>query len=169
MYQKKGFSLIAFLVYLMIFSMVTLFFCHVITVFIIPSFAAMRKNQSIVALHIASDFFVRDIRSMRNSLYTWKLVSSQELIWEKEDIAVGWRFYQNCLERREGIYKDNTWHKTIVSIIAKDIAHLIFTPEKNRDTIRGMNLTITSVYAHTKPITCYVSLKKQGQSHEKTE
>ncbi len=169
MHHKKGFSLLSFLMYLMIFSIVTLFFCHIITVFIIPSFAVMRKNQSIVALHIASDFFVRDIRSMRNGTHAWKLISPQELIWEREGFAIGWRFYQNSLERREGIYKDHTWHKTIVSIIAKDIAHLIFTTEKNGDVLIGISLIMTSQYAHVKPITCYVSLKKEENSHEKRD
>lgn len=157
MNNKKGFSLLSFLLYLMLFSLITLFSCHIITFLIIPSLSAMRKTQTIIALHIASDLFVRDIRVMRQGRPCWKLVTPHELIWNHNDCDVGWRFFNHCLERREGTY-DNGWRSSHTSIIAKNVSDAVFLAEKEQEDIRGIELTITPENNKGKHIICCVSL-----------
>jgi type II secretory pathway component PulJ len=159
MHYKKGFSLVSFLVYLALFSMVTLCMCHAITVLIIPSFSSLRKTQSIIALHIATDVFVRDIKSTQNGKYTWNVMLPQELIWQKDDYNIGWCFYQNRLERREGMYKGGNWQAVKTSIVAKGLSNAVFTPIKDNNGIVGVELTLTPHGAAKKPVACYVSLK----------
>lgn len=160
MYNKKGFLLVSFLFYLVFFSIITFFIGNILTRLIIPSFISLKKNQSIIALHIASDFFVRDIRNIKKKLPIWKVISPDELIWENDTMSIGWRFCHNRLERREGMYHGN-WKKAKKSIIATGILDAMFTVEKDKkDAMVGLKLTLTSTYAPKNPIFCYVSLKK---------
>ena len=48
---------------------------NIITRLIIPSCISLKKSQSIIMLHIAADFFVRDIKNMRENIYQWKVIS----------------------------------------------------------------------------------------------
>src|SRR5579872_4896596 len=108
MYNKKGFGLLIFLLYLALFSMMTVFICHVATSLIIPSLQSLRKCQEIINLHIATDLFVRDIRNMRIAQYEWKKTTAHELIWHQKDKDLGWSFGNGALERKEGTY-ENGW------------------------------------------------------------
>ncbi|HLC06905.1 MAG TPA: hypothetical protein VJJ26_01830 [Candidatus Babeliales bacterium] len=163
MNNQKGFSLLSFLLYLMLFSLITLFSCHIITSLIIPSLSAMRKCQSIIALHIASDLFVRDIRTKRGCKYDWKLITPHELIWHQDDHDIGWCFSGNRLNRKEGIY-DKGWKKSTASIIAHGIAQAVFAIEKNNDHIVGIELSLTSQSNPKSPVICYVAILEQEKT-----
>lgn len=165
MCNQKGFSLLSFLLYLMLFSMITVFSCHVITSLIIPSLAATQKCQSIVALHSATDLFVRDIRAMRGGIYIWQVTTCQELIWSQASRAVGWCFVNNRLERKEGTY-DKGWKNATTSVIAKGIAKAAFVIEKDNDTIVGIELILTPQCQMKRPVICYVAIGGQKE-HEK--
>jgi type II secretory pathway component PulJ len=160
MYNEKGFSLLSFLLYLAFFSMITLFFCHLVVVLIIPTFSSMKKCQSVITLHIASDFFVRDIRSVRQNVDTWKVISPPELIYNHENHDIGWSFLGDHLERREGTYNGN-WKGIKASIIARGLSNVVFIPRKDQDRIIGMELILTPKCDIRKPITCYVALRRQ--------
>jgi hypothetical protein len=157
---KKGFSLVSFLLYLMIFTLTTFLMCHIITALIIPSFFSLRKNQSIIALHIATDFFVRDIHALKNGNYSWKVILPHELIWHHNDHDIGWSFSHNQLERREGIYNGN-WHQAKASIIARGLSRVRFNPEKEAEHIIGLELVLISECAPEKPVISYVALKNR--------
>ncbi len=165
MQYKKGFSLISFLIYLLLFSLVTTFTCHIITTLIIPSFFSLRKTQSLIAIHVATDCFIRDVKNRKEGKYTWNVIQPHELIWQVGDHNIGWSFADNRVERREGIYK-NGWKEVKTSIVAKGVASAIFAVEKHGNDIIGIELSLTPLYAPQKPITCYVAVKKQ-ENHEK--
>lgn len=156
MNNKKGFSLLSFLVYLVCLSMISLCMCQVITSLIIPSLAATRKCKSLMTLHIATDLFVRDIRTMRNMPYMWKLVTSQELIWHVADHDICWRFVEDRLERIEGLY-NNGWKSKKASVIAVGIFDGYFKTKKHKNRICGIKMTIMPKIKDNKPIICYVS------------
>jgi len=159
MRNKKGFSLLSFLLYLMCFTMIMLFSCHIVVLFVIPSFSAMHKCQSIIASHIATDLFVRDIREIVPNQCHWKLITPHELIWEINERNIGWRFSNNCLERIEGVYNQGWKHKT-TSIIATGIKQATFTVKKHDGEIIGIELIITPI-VQTKPIVCSVAIRKE--------
>lgn len=159
MHNKKGFSLLSFLLYLVLFSMITFFSCHIIISFIIPSFSAMRKCQSLIALHIASDLFVRDIRMIKGNECEWKLITPHELVWQAKDGDIGWGFVDNRLERKEGMYNQG-WKSKKTSVVAANIAQVAFVAEKAHDKIIGIELTMKPVFAVKEPIVCYVAVRK---------
>ncbi len=158
MSHKRGFSLVSFLVYLMLFSLIMLFACHIITSLIIPSSSAMRKCQSLISLHIATDLFVRDIRLLRTADYQWKIIAPHELIWEQNGRNVGWCFSHSRLERREGFY-DTKWNNSTLSTIAMGI-EAVFRYDKQGDDIMGVELTLIPQWNKKKAVTCYVALIK---------
>ncbi|HSC25123.1 MAG TPA: hypothetical protein VLB80_02800 [Candidatus Babeliales bacterium] len=139
--------------------MIILFSCHSILSLIIPSISAMRKCQSIIALHIASDLFIRDIRAMRKLNNSWKVMNSQKIIWKIDDKHdIGWCFYDNCLVRIEGIY-DQKWKNKITSIVATELlkSSFNFTRDNNNKAI-GIELIMTPMADPKKPIICYAYL-----------
>jgi hypothetical protein len=158
MYNKKGFSLLSFLLYLMIFTFMTFFLCHIIVSLIIPSLTSMRKSQSIMALHIASDLFVRDIHA---GVHAWKLITPHELIWQGKESDIGWSFADNYLKRTTGLY-DIGWKNKTTSIVAAGVAQGTFTTEKAQNRIVGIELKMEPK-AQKTPVICYVAVKKKEQ------
>lgn len=169
MRYTKGFSLLSFLLYLTLFSIITFFICQAIVSLVIPSLISLRKNQSLIALHIAADFFVRDIKMVTNEQDAWKIILPHELVWRKKDRddsanAIGWRFFNDRLERREGLY-NGTWKQVKTSVIVKGLVNATFTPQKNNNDIVGIELVMISHHAPEKPVVCYVCSTHGGNVH----
>lgn len=158
MRNKKGFSLLSFLLYLMLFTMITFFSCHIVLSLIIPSLLSMRRCQSVIALHIASDIFVRDVRA---GIYNWKVTKPHELVWQVGDHDIGWCFTDNRLERNTGMYNQG-WKSKTTSIVAAGINQAVFSVEKTNKQIVGIEMVLIPVNAQKKPIICYVAVK-QGE------
>jgi len=157
MHNKKGFSLLFFLVYLMLFSFITFFVCHIIVSLIIPSLKSVRQCQSIMALHIASDLFVRDVHA---GIRSWKLMTPHELIWQADECDIGWSCVDNYLKRTTGVYNGAWEHKT-TSIVAAGVAEIVFTPEKAKDQIIGVELKLVPKDTHKKPVVCFAAVKPE--------
>lgn len=166
MNNKKGFSLLLFLVYLTLFAMVMFFSCHIIISLVIPSLKSMRKTQAIGALHLASDIFVRDIRAINKKEVSWKVVQPHEIIWVMQDRAVGWRFARNRLERLEGVYTQG-WDKKTTSVVASGLTQAIFNVEKDGEHIIGIELQCTPMVAIQRPILCYAAVRRPKEDYEK--
>ena len=160
MNNKKGFSLLSFLLYLVLFTMIMFFSCHIIVSLIIPSLSSMRTCQSIIALHIASDLFVRDVRAINHESH-WKLITPHELVWRTGDHDIGWSFSHNRLERREGVY-DEHWKNATTSVVAAGIAQGTFTVEKHKGHVIGIEIALKPIVAIKKPIICYVAVPQKG-------
>lgn len=156
MVNKKGTSLLTFSVYLMLFSMVTFFMCHLITFMIIPSMKSMRQCQALIALHIATDLFVRDIKTIKEHACEWKITTVHELVWNQDNQDIGWRFCDNRLERKE---------KGVANIITKGVAQATFVLEKEGEKVTGVELTLKPLANMAKTVTCYVALT-QNDTHE---
>ena len=160
MRNKKGFSLLSFLLYLMIFSLMTFFLCHIIVSLVIPSLSSMRTCQSSMALHIASDLFVRDVHA---GVDNWKLITPHELIWQVNDYDIGWSFTDNYLKRTTGLYNGG-WKDKTTSIVAAGIAQATFTAEKAQNRIVGVELKLEPRVAQKKPVICYVAVKPKEKA-----
>lgn len=160
MHNKKGFSLLSFLLYLMLFTFMTFFVSHIIVSLVIPSLTSVRKSQSIMALHIASDLFVRDVHA---GIHSWKLISPHELIWQGNESDIGWSFADHYLKRTTGLY-DGVWKNKTTSIVAAGVAQVTFTPEKAQDRVVGIEMKLDPKAAQKTPIICYVAVKKGEKS-----
>ena len=159
MNNKRGFSLLSFLIYLMLFSMIAFLICNIITSFLLPSLVATRKCKSLIALHIASDLFVREIREMSNKkVYSLKCIMPHELIWHTDGRDIGWCFVENRLERKEGLYIES-WKNKKTSIVADGIAQATFVVEKRENQIIGIELTLNPIIDVQKKVICYVAIK----------
>lgn len=159
MNNNNGYLVVSFLLYLMIFSLITVFTCHIITSLLLPSFTTNRQCASLIGLHIASDLFVRDIRIMRNGTYAWKRISADELIWQSNGNDIGWLFIRDRLERREGIYHEGWSHKK-TSIVATGLKKVTFSAKKADNCIVGIEMTLIPVVHRQKPIICYVAVNR---------
>jgi hypothetical protein len=159
MFNKNGFSLLSFLLYLMLFSIIALFTTHIITSLLLPSLTATRTCKSLIALHIASDLFVRDIRAMRDKPHKWLAITPHELIWHTDDLDTGWCYTENRLERSTGIY-NNGWKSKKTSLVAMGIAQGTFIVEKHKDRVIGIEMTLIPELSPKKSIICYVAVKK---------
>jgi type II secretory pathway component PulJ len=157
--NKNGFSLLSFLLYLMLFSIIALFTTHIITTLLLPSLSATHRCKSLIALHIASDLFVRDIRMMRNKPYAWKKITTHELIWHNNDHDIGWCYTKNRLERREGTY-NKSWKNTKISVVAIGIEQAIFTIENHKNRIIGVEMTLIPENLAEKAVVCYVAIQE---------
>jgi len=160
MNNKKGFSLLSFLLYLVLFTMIMFFSCHIIVSLMIPSLFSMRRCKSIITLHIASDLFVRDVRAINEQSH-WKIIAPHELVWRTGDHDIGWSFSHNRLERREGVYGER-WKSKTTSVVAAGIAQATFTVEKHKGHVIGIELALTPTVAIKKPIICYVAIAQKG-------
>jgi hypothetical protein len=158
MFNKNGFSLLSFLLYLMLFSVIALFTTHIITTLLLPSLVTTRACKSVMALHIASDLFVRDIRAMKNKPHRWKSITSQELIWHTNDFDIGWHCIENRVERSTGIY-DQGWKSKKTSLVATGVAQGTFVVERNENRIIGVEMSLIPEITPKKAVICYVAVK----------
>jgi hypothetical protein len=145
----------------MLFTFMTFFLCHIIVSLIIPSLTSVRKSQSIMALHIASDLFVRDVHA---GVYNWKLITPHELVWQSKESDIGWSFADPYLKRTTGVY-DGVWKNTTTSIVAAGVAQVTFTPEKAQGTVVGVEMKLEPKAAQEKPVICFAAVRK-GEKYE---
>ena len=121
----------------------------------------MRKCQSIIALHSASDLFVRDIRAIKKPECYWKVIAPHELVWHTQEGDIGWCLVGSRLERTEGLY-DQKWKNKTTSVVAAGIAQVTFTVEKSKGHIVGVECSFIPVVDPKKPIVCYVAVRQKG-------
>jgi hypothetical protein len=159
MVNKNGFSLLLFLVYLMLFSITALCTTHIITSLLLPSLSETRINKSLIALHIASDLFVRDIREMRNTHYKWHIITPHELIWHSNNLDTGWRYTENRLERTTGVYGKSGWKSKTTSLVATGITQGTFIVDRDEKGIIGIEMSLISDVAPKKAVVCYGAVK----------
>src|SRR5690242_19510694 len=124
--NKKGFLLVSFLVYLLLFSVVVCQVSLTITNILFPVIVNAKKYNAIVRIYNATDIIVGDLRN--NPVKRWKKNSPNEIIWQTNEKDVGWAFDGTNLERREGIYKEE-WKKCTRSIIPCTVSSVVFTPD----------------------------------------
>lgn len=160
MRNKQGFSLVLFLVYLFFFSLISCCMCHIITVFIIPSLQATRLYQKQILLHVSSDLFVRDIRN--KPIKQWKLIQPHYLIWNNGEHDIGWHFYDNKVERIEGIY-ENKWKKKRTSVVISKLKDTFFELDYSNGKVVGVGLTLISLCNKEKPVISYAAVRSYAQ------
>jgi len=130
--KKRGFLLLSFLLYLLLFTLLTtLCFDWALTSFTTYTLRA-RRNMIVVDAYIAHDLFARDVHMAPLDIKEWKKISSSEIIWHYNNQDIGWCYKDKKLIRSEGHYnkQSNTWHKKINSIAAQHINTLTFTVNK---------------------------------------
>lgn len=142
----------------MLFSIIALFTTHIITTLLLPSLVTTRACKSVMALHIASDLFVRDIRAMRYKPHSWKSITPQELIWHTDGFDIGWHCIENRLERSTGTY-DQGWKSKKTSLVATGVARGTFVVERNGNRIIGAEMTLIPEVTPKKAVVCYVAVK----------
>lgn len=154
---KKGFFLLSFLLYLVFFSIAAACICHMISFVVIPSIIDTYKYSEIIALHVATDRFIRDIRiAQQNKIYIQKKVTSQKIIFNNGEKDIKWCIKDNKLERCEGVY-DKKWIKKNKSIIAKNIAIGTFIIKNNPKMVE-FELSFSPMIDVKYTINSYVSI-----------
>jgi hypothetical protein len=159
MKNNGGFSLLSFLLYLMIFSLTTVFICHILSSLIIPSLIATRKYAALISLHIATDSFIRDFRLLQqNKAGSLRRASDQEILFNDGSKDIAWRINNNTLERIEGTFSTK-WKEKTVSIIATNIYQGSFIIKEDRNSIE-IELIIIPACDHNYVVTAYKAIVK---------
>jgi len=152
--HKKGFSLVLFLIYILIFSLISCGICHIIATVVIPSLRNHRECQSLLLLQSAIDIFVRDIRMNRKN--QWKALEPQRIIWNDGEKDREWRYHDKKLERIEGIY-EKEWKSKYTSVIATNLAKVLFSYHYKNSQLSGVTITVTPAGRYKEPLVNYVS------------
>src|ERR1041384_3580253 len=114
MKNKGGFSLIVFLFYLTLNSIIIVCICSTVVKCVLPSLQLCSLYQKQLGLHIALDAFVKEIRTCK--IVEWKSIASDSIVWNNGENDIGWRYHKNRLERICGIYKNSSWQKQRISV-----------------------------------------------------
>jgi len=154
--KKNGFSLILFLLYLFLFSSITVCICTIFTSLVLPTITNTRQCRSLMALHIASDLFFNDIQQAKKSSIVWQKTTDNEIIWSNKDVSIGWKIDKNTLKRKEGIYSLEKWKKATTCVIADRMEYGKFRIEKHNGII--MALSCSLAITQDKIVECYVAL-----------
>ena len=157
MYKKKGFLLLSFLLYLLLYILLTtLCFDWVLASFTTYTLRA-RRNAVVINAYTAHGLFIRDIHMAPLDVKEWKKISSSEVIWHYNNQDIGWCHKDKKLIRSEGHYnkQSDTWHKKINSIAAQHINTLTFAVTKQLISDRLI----------IKNITIKCEIKDQGYVH----
>jgi len=157
MKNKDGFSLILFLFYLMLNSIIICSICSIIVTFVLPSLQSSYIYQKQLALHIALDVFVKEIRASK--IVEWKLVTPDIIIFNDGENDIGFRCYKNRFERLAGIYKNNHWQKRRISVIGQGISKVTFLYDYINEKIIGIESILTSLHFPEKTINGYVAVR----------
>ena len=144
--MKTGFSLLSFLLYLLLFTILTTISFHWVITSCIKSMATSRINNSVINAYMAYDIFMRDARMAPAQEYAWKKITPTGLIWHTKDHDIGWFFEHNMLIRIEGQYnkQKQIWRKKTRSIAAQHITSVIFDVEKSGNEIINI-VTVFSI------------------------
>jgi len=159
--KKKGFLLLSFLLYLLLFTLLTaLCFNWVLTSFTTYTLRVQR-NRAVINTYIAHDLFIRDVHMAPLDTKKWKKISSSEIIWHYNNYDIGWCYKNTKLIRSEGHYnkRSDTWHKKIGSIAVQHIDSLIFT----------VNKQLISDRLIIKNVSIECAITNQGYTHSLTD
>jgi hypothetical protein len=125
---RKGFMLMEFLIYLALFTVIMLALMGMVAQLWIPAMSYTKKQSCRIDLVTAHDCFMRDVKNAKAEKTSWKIISSNTLIFTAGDHDIGWTVKEGDLIRIEGTFnvKKATWQKATKSLIVKDIDKTIF-------------------------------------------
>jgi hypothetical protein len=120
--------LIEFLVYLLLFSIITLATTGMVARLWIPTMHYTKKQTCRIDLITAHDCLAYDIKKAKSERKFWKMISSNRLIFPVSDHDIGWLMQNGNLVRIEGTFnlKEGIWNNPVKSLIVKDIQSITF-------------------------------------------
>jgi hypothetical protein len=157
MKNNSGFSLIMFLFYLTLNSMIICCLCSIIVTCVLPSIRVSSLYHKELGLHLALDVFVREIRSSK--IVEWKLVTADTFIFNNGENDIGWRCYKNKFERIVGTYIHNHWQKRRINVIAQGVSKVMFSYDFIHEKIIGIECILTNKDQTEKTINSYVAVR----------
>ncbi len=148
MKKRKGVTIIEFLVYLAIFSLIIMISMDWIVRLWQTCLFYSKKRVCLVNLSAAHDMLIRDLQNAPSSAANWKMKTTSQLIWTastKKDIC--WMYENNTLVRIEGSYneKKKQWKKKTKNLVASSIKKANFTC-KEEGQIGYVDFTIADAY-----------------------
>jgi len=152
---KNGFCIVAFLVYLLIFTLLVGISCHSILTFLLPAMSSMRLCSAQIELHTVGDAFVNDVRTIKNNMYKLHSFSDTKVVWKNDYDIIAWCIKNNVLKKY--CIKKDTTKKKIVSIVCNAITGK-FAVDYKGDSIVGVMLTLSWLHDHSNTLDTYVAL-----------
>lgn len=142
--QRSGFMLIEFLVYLLLFSIITLAATGMVARLWIPTMHYTKKQTCRIDLITAYDCLSYDIKKAKSERKFWKMINPNCLIFPVSEQDVGWLVQNGNLVRIEGTFnmKEGMWSNPVKSLIVKDIQSIAFDVRGDA-TIQYISFTFT--------------------------
>lgn len=150
-YTVLGFSIIEFLLYLVIVSSIIL----LITRFACFSVQGLQlhnqRNQSIASLAAAVDFMLSYVCTAPGSLDRWKERGPSVIVYNATDsYDYGFLVENNCLMRYQGLYNSITRNWSIInkSVIVDHCGSAVFTlyEKQDKQVVVGCSCILTSTF-----------------------
>jgi hypothetical protein len=157
MRHKKGFSLLSFLVYLLCSSIIVCCLYSIVTTTILPCLRSIESHKKQLALILLSDLFVKEIRT--STIALWKVVQPAVVIWNDGEKDICWRLHKKRVERIEGVYKNDNWHKKTTSVIRTNIDYSMFNYDYKKGKIVGIEWAVSYKNTHSQVIHSYVAVR----------
>jgi hypothetical protein len=157
MKHKQGHSLVSFLLYVLLSSLIVCLMFHSISYFIVPSLRSIQLYKEQISLHMALDLFVKEIRV--SAVTQWQEIAADSIIWSEQEKSIGWRCINNRLERIQGIYKSGDWKKRRSSVVATHIHSLLFRYDIIAEKLVGIEIVLTGSHCLQKPVRGYVGIR----------
>lgn len=138
--MRSGTTIIEFLVYLAIFSFISLASMRLIADFWQLSVRSAAKQAALINRITAADMLGQDLRLVD----TWHEITAHEIIWRSGPNDIGWLFKDGKLVRRHGNYTPETkkWRHKSSSLIAAPVVSAQFSAQKVNDGISMILFTM---------------------------
>ena len=139
--DKKGSSLVEFIIYLVLFAWITYLAFAWSTRIIVQHIAKYQQCSQRIACFLVYDALLKDLVSAKQQSFEWNAVSSHELFFATPTKTIAWQIDATGIARTEGIYNSVTkkWIAAKKAHFGSDITLFKYTLEqKNYDIVRVM-------------------------------
>jgi len=141
--KHSGFTLIEFLVYISLFSLIVLLVNQWVAMSLVPMQQSMKRMRSVSSLHSACEVLVRDIHAGSQAEKKWPILENQKIAWKLKQGALCWEIRDNSLFRSEGNFNNGTFTKKNENVLSQNINGL-FLIKRNRGIVQVIECSLNN-------------------------
>jgi prepilin-type N-terminal cleavage/methylation domain-containing protein len=119
--KHSGFTLIEFLVYISLFSIVVLLVNQWVAMSLLPTQKSMKRMRSVSSLHAASEVLTRDVHAGSQEEQKWYIIEDQKIAWQINQSGICWEIRDNLLFRSEGSFNNGIFNKNSENLVGQNI------------------------------------------------
>lgn len=132
---KRAFSLLSFLVYLIIMSMTISLSIHWYISYIYEYRTTINHQKKFIEGHFAHDILLHDLRKIPH-INALRVIEKERIIWLQEtNLHIGFVLKNGSLLRMQGTYQKNkdSWKTVKMSHLASYLSNFLFSVQERED------------------------------------